>query len=462
MADVQSVRLARQLLASSLFGQQFDGSRDIFESAGYPKNLEFQHFYGRWRRGDLGARIIEAAPIESWSSDPLVLDGPSEKKGKDNTPFAEAVMELSAGRMSYDDEFFGLWSSLRQLDIESGIGQYGGILLGLNDGDDLSAPIRPGGASPVDGLLYATVYNEGNLRILVTDDDPTSRRFGLPEHYEIHTANNRTVRVHWSRVVHAAEGGDIYAIPRLERVYNRLMDLDKVLAGGGESAWRMVVPRYIAAARDDYAINPDNTALSEQIDQFIHDLRNWLDVEGVDVTEFAGAIVDPSPAVQAYTTVISGALGIPTRILMGSERGELASSMDEITWAKRIGERRTNYVSRLIKRTLTRLSHAGVLPAPSSGAMTVQWESLLSLDDNERAEMAERVAKVMVMLGYDVEPEAFVSAFIPMLNPKDVEKPEPEPVPAALEEAGGPVDTEIPEDGEGTEEDAEEDVEAYP
>ena len=49
--------------------------------------------------------------------------------------------------------------------------------------------------------------------------------------------------VHWSRVIHIAEnagGTGVYGLPRLQSVYNRLEDLLKIMAGSGESAWRLL------------------------------------------------------------------------------------------------------------------------------------------------------------------------------------------------------------------------------
>ena len=113
----------------------------------------------------------------------------------------------------------------------------------------------------------------------------------------------------------------VYGAPRLQRVFNRLMDLEKILAGGGESAWRLLVPAFRASTKDDYELDPDNTELQAQIDEFIHKLRNWLDVEGLDVQMFGGSIVDPSPAVKGYIAMVAAATGIPQRILMEQRTG---------------------------------------------------------------------------------------------------------------------------------------------
>ncbi len=326
--------------------------------------------------------------------------------------------------------------------MQAGIGEYGCLLLGVNDGaDSLDEPLRKGRASGPDSLRYTTVYNQGNARVVRIEQDPSSSRFGLPTAYELQQEHGPSLKVHWTRVIHTAEGGMVYGAPRLRRVFNRLMDLEKILAGGGESAWRLLVPAFLASTKDDYELDPDNTELQAQIDEFIHKLRNWLDVEGLDVQMFGGSIVDPSPAVKGYIAVIAAATGIPQRILMGSERGELASGQDEVNWAKQIAERQANHVNPLIKRTLNRLIYAGVLPAPTSGRMTVKWESLIELSDDELGKLGEQAARMFATIGADVAAREFAAAFVPRLNPQAVNEVQP---PEALPE--GPTDTETPEE----------------
>ncbi len=118
--NTQSALLARRALAGALLGQQYEGARNVYEAAGYPKTLTFEHFYGLWQRGDIAARIIEAPAKESWRKPPTVLDGPDAERGRDTTAFAKSVKSLAAGRATIEDEFLGLWQVL------AGTGRAGG------------------------------------------------------------------------------------------------------------------------------------------------------------------------------------------------------------------------------------------------------------------------------------------------------------------------------------------------
>ena len=60
-------------------------------------------------------------------------------------------------------------------------------------------------------------------------------------------------------------------------------------------------------------------------------------------------------------SLIGGTLGIPTRILLGSERGQLASSSDERNFSSRVKERQQSYAEPTMIRAFTnRLKSVGV------------------------------------------------------------------------------------------------------
>src|SRR5690606_20279735 len=142
-----------------------------------------------------------------------------------------------------------VWEILERIDILSGIGGYGVLLLGLNDGEDLSEPVKgidlktgnmigTGGVSRE--LIYLQPYSQDLVTIEAWNQDPTSPRYCQPEMYQITTIdpylseqgyNTRTVSVHWTRIIHIADStgnSDIIAIPRLQQVLNRILDIQKI------------------------------------------------------------------------------------------------------------------------------------------------------------------------------------------------------------------------------------------
>lgn len=439
---------ARAALAAML-GVLFNGKRDVYEAAGYAKQLTYLDYHGVYRRQDIARRIVSAAPAETWRLDPAVLDGNDEADAADDTEFAASVQELAA--VGQADQFLidqpGLFQVLHRLDRVAGIGRYGILFLGLNDGLPLHEPVGQGKLKGPEDLLYLAVYSEENAPIESYDANPASPRYGLPEFYSLSTRTNAgqvKKRVHWTRCIHVAEGIDddeVFGTPRLESVWNRLVDLLKIMAGSGEAAWKLLDVGQILSTVDGKRLPTDPeqiAALEKQVDEFVNGLSRWLLADGIQTNAINGQVTDPTGLVTINVALISAATGIPQRILLGSERGELASSQDESNWTKVIETRQRTFVAPyIIRPTIGRLIYAGVLPKPKSGNFVVKWENLQESDREREATVAEKVAGVISTLGWEIEPEAFLETYLPELPPDAVTVPEPEPVPPQLTAVGG-------------------------
>lgn len=432
---------ARAALAAVL-GVMFNGRRDVYDAAGYAKALTYADYYGAYRRQDIARRIVSAAPAETWRLDPLILDGHDEADAADDTDFAAAVRELAgagqAGQFLHDQP--GLFHVLHRLDRVTGIGRYGVLFLGLRDGLPLDQPVKAGALDGPADLLYMTVYSEGSAAIDAYDEDPASPRFGLPQYYRLATRTEGDAahrRVHWTRCIHVAEGADdddVFGAPRLEAVWNRLVDLLKIMAGSGEAAWKLLDVGQILTTTDGRRLPTDPEqlgALEDQVDEFVHGLRRWLLADGLQTNPISGSVTDPSGLVTINVSLISAATGIPQRILLGSERGELASSQDESNWTKVVETRqRTQVGPCIIRPVIGRLIHAGVLQKPKSGNFVIKWPNLQEADREREAAVAERVAGVIQTLGWEVDIDAFLQTYLPELPPDAVSAPEPPPAAA--------------------------------
>ena len=96
----------------------------------------------------------------------------------------------------------------------------------------------------------------------------------------------------------------------------------------------------------------------------MHGLNRYLRTQGVDAEQLAPGMqgADPSNIIDKELDFIAGAAGIPKRILIGSERGELASTQDEAAWSSRIMERREQHATpNMLAPTIDRLMKLGCL-----------------------------------------------------------------------------------------------------
>lgn len=455
--DDQQLRIKMQYIAfnQSMLSQRFgldgsegllmDGNRDIYEAAGYPKYLDFKrHYKPMYERGGIAARIVNAPADESWRKLPQIYEGDSPDTGDTETAFCKAWNEFAKNFGKR-----GLYHYLHRLDRVSGIGRFGVLFFGLAGDDDLTQPVT-GQAD----LRYVTVLEEGSVSFGVIDSDVQSPRFGMPETYHVtveHSfgmvrdgsgnsndskATSQTMEVHHSRILHVAEDAttnDLFGTPRLKAGYNYLLNIMKILAGAGEAAWKLMDSGNLFTTADGYELprqgSAERKALEEQVENHWNGLTRGLLAEGLAPMPIGGSVTDPSGLVNIFVSMLSATIDMPQRILMGSERGELASSQDSIDWLESIEERRQNHVEPMILRPIIEmLAEWGVLPnKPKSYGF--KWARLVKDDRVGGANVASSMANALNAMGIEVEPEEFVKVYAPDLDASKVQKKEvPQPL----------------------------------
>lgn len=385
--DIQtltSMIVARANLAAKL-GQHYGGDRDVYQALGYETTLNYQDFLSRYVRQDIAKAIIDRPVKATWQGELELI----ESEEADKTPFEKAWNDLNRK--------LKLRTLLSRVDKLTGIGRYGALLLGLDDVnkiEDFEKPVRSGARK----LLYVKPFGEESAKILIYESDPTNPRYGMPLIYSIEVADvssgsSTVVRVHHSRVIHVTDDNlesEVYGTPRLEAVYNRLMDLEKLIGGDAEMFWRGARPGYQGNVDKDYQMtSTTKDDLKEQIDEYENGLRRILINEGVDLKALAQQIADPLNHVQAQLQMISAVTGIPIRILTGSERGELASTQDAGEWKTYVQSRREDHAEpKIIRPFVDRLVELKILPTPEE-YYRVDWLDLFSISEKERVEIGK-------------------------------------------------------------------------
>lgn len=388
-----SATLARAVLAGRS-GQTFDGKRDIYNALGYDKTPGYAKYEDFFLRGDIASNIVEYPALDTWRESPRILDGKDEKTGREDTPFVVALKML--------DKEIGIFSALSKVDVLTGIGRYGVLVFGFIGGPPgFSEPIT---AQEINGLAYLRGFGEGESTFSTYVKDTQSKLYGMPKEYSIDFGEGVGQKnVHYSRVLHIVENNlkdRVFGRPRLERVLNRLDDLSKVVGGGAEAFWRTVDRGVKAKVDDGYNLTAeDEAALKEDVAAFVHKLQNFILTEGVSIESMGSDYSDPSGLFTIIVDLIAAACGIPKRILLGSERGELASSQDERNWNKLIRQRQTKHAEpNILRPVIDRLIDAGVLPKPSTGEYFVDWPDLHQPTDDEMAETAAKIADALSKL----------------------------------------------------------------
>lgn len=459
----------RNRLAWMFGGQSHNGLRNYDLEFGYPASVTPTDLYKMYRRNGIASRVIRAFPQATWEEQPVIHDEagdsaeeqmPDGTKNKSFSPFVVSV-----------NQFFEQTRALRYLeraDRVSSIGRFGILLMGFKDGQrDLRVPLATG-KKP---LIYLAAYGEPSVEVVDYETDTSSERYGRPKTYRVtpgkytEDANQpkpQQFMVHHSRVLHIAEfldDGEVLGQPRLEPIYNHLLDLNKTVGSGAETFWRMSNPGISFTADADANIAPDQLIdMKKQAEEFENGMRRILAMQGVTPhTMGAGnQVADPGPHIDKLLDLIAGATGIPKRILIGSERGELASSQDSDNWASRIDERQNNFATpSILLPFVQKMVETGNIQSPS-GTISVDWPESNALSPKDQAEVGR--IKSTALKEYTstpgaemiVPPQEFRRDFLGLPPDSEYELPEEEELPEdeqTVDADGNPVE-DVPDDEE--------------
>ena len=399
----------------SRLGYQYGGDRDIYEALGYKTELDSSDYYAQYSRQDIAKAIINKPVSATWRGDLTI----TESSDDNDTPLEVAWKEM--------EKKLSIKSKFSRLDKLVALGHYGVLLLGFDDVQsetDFFRAVIPGRE-----LLYVKPLTETSAEVQHWEDDPTSERYGLPNQYQLSIIlpggqNSKLISVHHSRIIHVAGEdlleNEIEGAPRLEVVFNRLKDLEKIVGGSGEMFWRGARPGYQGKVDPDYNMTEDTLdGLKEQISEYEHNLRRILVNQGVDLEALAAQVSDPSAHVEVQLQMISAVTGIPKRILVGSERGELASSQDRDNWFDMIQSRREEFAEpRIVRPFIDRCIEYGALPPATDEGYGVEWQSLYEQSDKDKAEVGKIRSETLknyssAPVNQDViPPEAFFKLFM--------------------------------------------------
>lgn len=434
--------LIQRARIANVAGLTYSGSRDLYNALGYPRVLEVKDHRDRYKRGDVAARVVDVYPKETWRGGAELIE---DEDPEVVTDFEDQWDQLN--------KRLHVWQALQRTDILAGLGRYAVLMIGAP-----GLPETPlGKLSGPDDVLYLASYCEDEAIIAQLVENPEDPRFGLPETYTIRrTGSTKSFdrRVHWSRVLHVADGvldEVIYGAPRLERVWNRLDDLDKVVGGGSEAFWIRVHQGFALNVDPTIKISqPEVDKLKEEVDEFIHGFRRFLTMRGTELNALGGDVSNFGPQVASLLSLISGATGIPQRLLLGSERGELASTQDAEAWEDRVSDRRDSFAEPIVRELVTRFQGVGALP---EAEFEVRWPEIEELNTKEKAEVAERwaglnsKAKGIVVLPAEIRDRVLG---LEELTPEQIAEAEEEKKANTPPPPGAPAEAED-EDGDGDE-----------
>lgn len=403
-------------------GTGFSGKRDLYASCGWIKDPKFEDFL-TWSSRGLGKIINDIKPKATWNGELRVVV-PEDDKDNSGDPKDRHPLEKSWAKLSKD---MGITEIFLRADKAAGIGNYSIIFLGLND-SAAEEPKNEVQKTENMELISMKVFKQNNCPVKSVDGNPGSDTFGLPKQYLLQNiidadkrnvdsgtapiagigATTRTIDlvnkegsaisstdipIDASRVIHIAEDlleDDIYGTPRLLAILNYLQDYEKVTGGSAEMYFRGAFPGWIFSIDKESDWEENDAAQKEQfeteVDQMIYTLKRYVRMQGITPHSLAPQVSDPTAHAKVQLDAISGVTEIPNRKLMGSERGEQASSQDEHNWNGVIDGRRRTDASRWVRDFIDKMMTYGILPFAEE--YTIEFPDLSKQDAEKMSKIA--------------------------------------------------------------------------
>jgi hypothetical protein len=402
---VMLANAARRL--ENLFPGYFQPSakHNHFKDFGWPDTLEFNHLYKMFLRNGIARAGIEKTVGKTWQDFPFLLeverDG-SEKGTKKETPLEKDI------RLRFDD--LRLWQHLAEADRRSLVGNYAGVILRLADSKRFQEPVDtvPGG---LEGLVELIPAWEGQLTVAEWDTDEMSETYGQPKMFQFNEAEvsnktndtnkTRSFMIHPDRVLIWSRDGTIHGTSLLEPGYNDLVDLEKIKGSGGEGFWKnaksapvLEVDKEAKVAEMAKAMGVEPGKLADAMNDQVEDWQKGFDqllmVQGMQAKTLGITLPSPEHFWAAPLQSFAASIGIPLKILVGSQTGERASTEDASEWAQTIMSRRASSVVPNIMALVRRLEDFNILPNDKD--WFVDWSDLTEASMGEKVDRANKMA----------------------------------------------------------------------
>ena len=348
-------------------GLTFRGLRDLDRSLGRLEKITSSNYRHRALRGGIASLLITKLPKDAWAIDPEIRQVIDGELPIDLTPWDVEVSKLF--------KKLDACYVLREADIYCRRGRYSIIAMTLPESygpasTAISRTVR------ADDIISLMPYDEVSSLVTRTIKDTSSPLLGWPEQYSLVLNDNSSVKIHHSRVIHLSDSPTPWGRPSLEKSWDDLDDLNKVVGGASETAfqtkgtlWTDRDRTEIYESDEQATIDSDLEAydfprdtIEDMITAFRHDANGDLIVPGMDAKQLGGTVPRVEGLAKLLIRLISGTQEYPERLLLGTEESKLAGDQDSVEYnEKTVTAHRNGPATRHIRRLVDRLIQLGAV-----------------------------------------------------------------------------------------------------
>lgn len=374
---------------------------DHYKDFGYPEQVTFDQLFRVYHRNGIARAGVDKTVGKTWESNPWLLERPRD----DGDDTAETPLERDVRERFAD---LRVWQHLAEADRRGLVGAYGGLILRVADSKAFDQPVErvTGGLL---GLVEVIPAWEGQLTVSQWDMDQTSETYGQPAMFQFNEASvgkdrqqPRSFNVHPDRVIVWSRDGTVHGRPFLEPGYNALLDIEKIIGAGGEGFWKNAKSAPVLEVDKEANLEAMARAMgvpaTEILDKMNEQVSDWqqgfdqlLMLQGMQSKTLQVTLPSPEHFFAIALQSFAASVGIPLKILVGSQTGERASTEDANEWARTTMSRRTNQTIPNIMLVINRLEQFGIIPERE---WALDWGDLTESSLNEKIARADKMADV--------------------------------------------------------------------
>lgn len=363
---------------------------DHGEDFGWPEHVTFAQLHRMYERNDLAKAAVRKTTEKTFQNLPEIRRG--ETKDAD---IAEAFDRL------------GFWDKLADADEYSQVGGYAGLILRVADGQRFDQPVD--GPLSLDDLVEVIPAWSEQLKVTEWHSDETDPdTYGKPKSFTYNEAAmtqrgaNRNVVVHPDRVCIWSRDGTVHCSSSLLSGYNNLLDMEKISGAGGEGFWKTAAARLnieIDGGTDfDTFKNAVEAQTGKSFQEALDDKAKKLNAgfdssyisQGMKVSPFSINLPQPAEFFNIPLQAYAAGRSMPTKILIGMQTGERASTEDAQEWNNTIMSRRNRWTIPALRGILLKFEKFGMI-APG---WEIEWDDLSDDTPKARLERAAMMADV--------------------------------------------------------------------
>lgn len=398
---------------SSRFSNLFGGkkARNFRKIYGYLDRINFQDNYDLWDRGGMAHRVVSAPARSTWRDRLSFV-----KKDKDKD---EKLVEVLVEELQTLNKHGKFIKTMEQADVLNRLGRFSILFVGVPDGLELREPV--GTASPNRlNEVYFRAYAEDGIDVVEWNTDIFSPRNGLPELYSLVvqdrgdkklTTTTTTRVVHWSRVVHLAEGAldsPIEGKSALQPVFDALTDILKTTGASAEAFFRNARNRFSLETNPDFAASLDDdekVKLEASATEFQDEWKDFIATGGMQVKSLNVPNVSPADTYMVLAKVVASATGFNLRWLLGEGAGQYAGNEDKEAYNQIIQDRRELDGADWVETALRVLATAGMLELRDD--YVLMWDTPEMISAKDKSDTAAKNANALSATGLALSSDAF-------------------------------------------------------